>query len=113
MLQIKLGPGRTIKPQEDELQPGRPRLGYHPDLSEEEAWRIGRGTWVLNADRTLDQDEVQVISPDGTILAVARLTGLSKHGKRRMLEGTLLAGNPRVGTKTTTPHTSRNPVAYV
>jgi hypothetical protein len=48
------------------------------------------------------------------VLAVARITGISKcEGGRYALEGELLAGDPRVGQLTPTPHPSRNPVAYV
>lgn len=37
---------------------------------------------------------------------------LSKFGKRRAIEGDLVSGHQRVGEQTSTPHPSRNPVAY-
>jgi hypothetical protein len=46
------------------------------------------------------------------VLAVATITGISKHGDRYALEGELLRGDTRVGKPTTTPHRSRNSVAY-
>jgi hypothetical protein len=109
VLQIQLGPARPAGPG-DGLQ--RATLGWRPGMSEEEAWHAGRGVWKMNADRALAQDEVQIINTHGTVLAVARITGISKHHDRYALEGELLHGDPRVGQPTATPHRSRNSVAY-
>jgi hypothetical protein len=46
------------------------------------------------------------------VLAVATITGISKHDDRYALEGELLRGDARVGRITSTPHRSRNSVAY-
>lgn len=73
---------------------------------------IGRGVWKFNADRALQQDEVQIVDLAGTVLAVAEITGLTKSGDRYALEGRLLSGDARVGKPTSTPHPSRNSVAY-
>ncbi|MFJ8955206.1 hypothetical protein ACIRO1_34450 [Streptomyces sp. NPDC102381] len=110
MLQIQLGAERPADP-DDSL--GRTTLGWHPGMGEEEAWQAGRGIWKFNADRALAQDEVQIINTEGTVLAVAEISGISKHGDRYALEGDLLHGDPRVGRPTPSPHLSRNPVTYI
>lgn len=110
MLQIKIGPELAADP-DDHL--GRTALGWRPGMSEDAAWAAGRGVWKFNADRALSQDEVQIINTVGTVLAVARITGISKCGDRYALEGELLRGDPRVGRPTCSPHLSRNPVTYI
>lgn len=110
MLQIQLGAERPAGTG-DGL--GRAMVGWRPGMSEEEAWQAGRGVWKFNADRALSQDEVQIINTDGTVLVVARITGISKHGDRYALEGDLLLGDARVGRLTASPHRSRNPVTYI
>ncbi|MFF2653527.1 hypothetical protein [Streptomyces sp. NPDC058045] len=82
-------------------------------MSQDEAWLAGRGIWKFNADRALAQDEAQIIALDGTVLAVARITGITKHRDRYALEGHVLRGDPRVGRATPSPHLSRNPVTYI
>ncbi|MBY8844614.1 hypothetical protein [Streptomyces sp. SP2-10] len=72
-------------------------------MTEDEAWQAGRGIWKFNADRALAQDEVQIVNTEGLVLAVATITGISKHGDRYALEGELLRGDARVGKPTTTP----------
>lgn len=111
MLQIQIG-RRKDAIAGDEL--GRSFIGWFPGISEAEAWGASRGTWKFKADRALEEDEAQIVNTQGTVLAVARITGISKcDGGRYALEGELLAGDPRVGQPTPTPHPSRNPVAYV
>ena len=110
MLQIQLGAER---PADTGDGLGRATVGCRPGMSEEEAWQAGRGIWKFNADRALSQEEVQIISTDGTVLAVAKITGISKHGDRYALEGDLLRGDARVGRPTASPHRSRNPVTYL
>ncbi|MEV1092361.1 hypothetical protein [Streptomyces microflavus] len=110
MLQIQLGAERPAV-SGDGL--GRAVVGWRPGMSEDEVWQAGRGIWKFNADRALSQDEVQIINADGMVLAVARITGISKHGDRYALEGDLLRGDLRVGQPTPSPHLSRNPVTYI
>ncbi|MCX4673549.1 hypothetical protein OG453_44135 [Streptomyces sp. NBC_01381] len=110
MLQIQIGAERTADAG-DLL--GRATLGWRPGMSEAEVWEVSRGIWKFNADRALSQDEVQIINTEGTVLAVAKITGISKHGDRYALEGDLLLGDPRVGRPTPSPHLSRNPVTYI
>ncbi|GAB3161993.1 hypothetical protein GCM10027258_80110 [Amycolatopsis stemonae] len=109
MLQIQLGQERPAAA-DDWL--GRSRVGSWPGMSEREAWEAGRGVWVLKTDRALQQNEVQIVDVAGMVLAVARITGITKCGGRYALEGDLLLGDARVGQPTTTPHPSRNSVAY-
>jgi hypothetical protein len=111
VLQIQIGPRKDIAA-DDEL--GRPFIGWFPGMTEAEAWEVSRGVWKFKADRALEEHEAQIVNTEGTVLAVARITGISKcEGGRYALEGELLAGDPRVGQLTPTPHPSRNPVAYV
>jgi hypothetical protein len=109
VLQIQLGPAREAAPG-DGL--GRTRIGCWPGMTEDQAWESGRGIWKFNADRALAQDEAQIVTTAGTVLAVAQITGISKHGDRYALQGRLLRGDARVGRPTATPHRSRNSVAY-
>lgn len=109
MLQIQLGPERPA-PADDWLE--RARIGSWLGISEQDAWQTGRGVWKFDADRALKQDEVQIVDLVGTVLAVARITGITKCGDRYALEGELLLGDARVGQPTATPHPSRNSVAY-
>ncbi|MFH9138864.1 hypothetical protein [Streptomyces sp. NPDC017524] len=110
MLQIQIGPEREADP-DDML--GRPTTGWRPGMNEDEAWEAGRGIWKFNADRALSQDEVQIINTQGIVLAIAKITGISKHGNRYALQGKLLRGDNRVGHPTKSPHLSRNPVTYI
>jgi hypothetical protein len=48
----------------------------------------------------MTEDEVQT---EGLVLAIATITGISKHGDRNALEGELLRGHPRVGKPTASP----------
>jgi hypothetical protein len=111
MLQIQLGPDREAGP-DDVL--GRSRVGYRPGMTEEEAWETGRGVWRLNADRALEEDEVQIVNLDGIVVVVADILGVSKTRVpgRYAIDGKLRVGDPRVGKPSTTPHRSRNSVAY-
>ncbi|AWW43289.1 MULTISPECIES: hypothetical protein [Streptomyces] len=110
MVQIQLGPEQPVDPNEDGL--GRSTVGWHPGMTEDAAWESGRGIWRLNAGRALNHDEAQIVNPAGRVLAVATITGVSKHGERFALEGELLRGDERVGAPTPTPHRSRCSVAY-
>ncbi|MEW1700941.1 MULTISPECIES: hypothetical protein [unclassified Streptomyces] len=110
MLQIRIGPEREAGP-DDGL--GRSTTGWRPGMSEDEAWEAGRGIWKFNADRALSQDEAQIINTEGIVLAIAKITGISKRGNRYALLGELLRGDDRVGHATKSPHLSRNPVTYI
>ena len=111
MLQIQIGPRRDVAAG-DEL--GRSFIGWFPGMTEAEAWKVSRGVWKFKADRALEEPEAQIVNTEGTVLAVARITGITKcGGGRYALEGDLLTGDPRVGQPTPTPHPSRNPIAYV
>jgi hypothetical protein len=112
VLQIQLGQGREVDPADEALE--RSRIGYHVGMSEQEAWAAGRGTWRLNVDRALEEDEAQIVNLDGVVVAVAKILGISKTRApgRYAIDGELILGDPRVGKPTTTPHRSRNSVAY-
>lgn len=107
MLQIKLAHKQNV--QNDPL--GRSWVGAEPNMSEKMAWEAGRGCWVMKASRVIDEDEVRVVGPDGTILAIATMRGLIKHGNRLEIVGDLLEGDPRVGEKVELSK-SQNPISY-
>ena len=80
MIQIRLGPYEPVDPATDPL--GREHIGFCADMTEEHAWQVGRGVWKLAARRVLGEDEVQIVNLEGTVLAVATITGISKYGDR-------------------------------
>ncbi|KAB7835594.1 hypothetical protein FRZ00_27125 [Streptomyces mobaraensis] len=110
MLQIRLGHQRPA-PAGDVL--GRTVIGWRPGMTETDAWETGRGLWRLHPQRALARGEAQIIAPGQMVLAVAEITGITRHRDRYALEGRLLSGDARVGKLTTTPHPSRNPIAYL
>ncbi|CAN7197037.1 hypothetical protein [Arthrobacter sp. LjRoot14] len=107
MLQIKLGHKQDV--QNDPL--GRSWVGAKPNMSERDAWEAGRGCWVMKASRAIEEDEVRIVDPAGTILAVATMRGLIKHGNRLEVVGDLLEGDPRVGGQVELSK-SQNPISY-
>ena len=62
------------KPPTDGL--GRSRVGSHPGMTPKEAWEAGRGAGVFKADQVLEQNEVQIVDLEGTVLAVAKINGI-------------------------------------
>ena len=48
----------------------------------------------MKASRAIDEDEARIVNPAGTILAVAKIRGLIKHGNRLEVVGDLLEGDP-------------------
>lgn len=107
MLQIKLAHQQKVT--NDPL--GRDVVGSVPGMSEEAAWEAGRGCWVMKASRAIDEEEVRIVDPAGTVLAVATMRGLIKHGNRLEIVGDLLKGDPRVGTQVELSK-SQNPISY-
>ena len=91
---------------------GVTEIGYQPGMSQAAAFACGRGTYKLNAENVLLQDQAFVTNLADQILAVATISGVTKYGARRAVEGTLLLDHERVGTQITVPHPSRNPVSY-
>jgi hypothetical protein len=78
----------------------------------QQAWLAGRGVWKLNARRAHRQRELQIVDPDGVVVAVGSIKGVQRCGDRYAIDGDLWAHDPRIGRPTTTPHRSRNPVGY-
>jgi hypothetical protein len=111
MLQIKIAARQSVNPEQDPM--GRTWVGYTPGMSEEDAWEAGRGCWVMKASRAIDEDEVQIVSGEGTILAVATMRGLIKHGNRLEIIGDLQKGHERVGTVAGHVSKSQNPISYL
>lgn len=85
MLQIKIAARQSVDFTKDPM--GHTEVGYAPGMSEEVAWEAGRGCWVMKASRAIDEDEVQIVNSEGTILAVATMRGLIKHGNRLEIIG--------------------------
>ena len=108
-VQIQLGARRDVA--QDDL--GRHQIGWWPGQSEQEAWECGRGVWKASADRVLEHELAEVVAPDGTVLAVGAIRGVTKvSGGRIAIEGVLQVGHPVVGRVSPRVHTSRNPVMY-
>ena len=68
----------------------------------------GRGAWAFKADQVLEQNEVQIVDLEGTVLAVAKINSIVKAGDRYAIEGDPLPNDPRIGKPTTTPRRSHN-----
>lgn len=111
MLQIRLGAQRAVDPTTDPL--GRTHVGYRSGMSVHEAWLAGRGVWKLSPSRALEQEEVQIISPAGVILAVADVLSVHRYDDRFAVDGNLKDSDPRIGAMTDKLVTSQNPVSYI
>ena len=115
LLQLAIGKRENLDPNTDPLK--RSFMGTDTDqISEQEAWEIGRGIWNLDAERALRAGEVQIVSRStGTVLAVAVITGVTNEnmGSKRALIGYAIPGDPRVGLTTKFPQPSRNALYYV
>lgn len=109
MLVIRLSANRRVSVP-DPL--GRAEIKYRPGLSEAECWIRARGYWKLDERRVLSESYAIVVSPDWTILCVAEITGLSKCGDARAIEGNLLLGHDLVGRKCPFTSTSKNSISY-
>ena len=64
-------------------------------MTPKEAWEAGQGAWVFKADQVLEQNEVQIVDLEGTVLAVAKINGIVKAGDRYAIEGDPLP-NPKL-----------------
>ncbi|MFD6941074.1 hypothetical protein ACFWAP_33610 [Streptomyces goshikiensis] len=115
MLQIRVAAQSPTEGANDVLC--RAVRGWAPGMTEDQVWAVNRGVWSLRVDHALAEAEVQIVNLDGTVVAVARVTGVTEfvvEGRTRYaVEGDLLRGDPRVGRSTPWPHPSRNPIAYV
>lgn len=111
MLQIRLGAVRSVDSTLDPLR--RSSVGFREGMSVAEAWEAGRGVWKLNPSRALEQEEVQIIAPNGEVLAIAKIDTVRRHGDRFSIDGELLGSDPRIGTTTSKLVTSQNPVSYI
>ncbi|MFK0074607.1 hypothetical protein [Arthrobacter woluwensis] len=108
MLLIRMGEERPVSV-DDPL--GRSHIGWVEGLTQQECWERSRGVWILNETRVLEQDLCVIVDPDWTVRAVARITGVSKAGEKRAVEGTLLQDHELVGTDVEA-NTSRNSISY-
>ena len=91
---------------------GRTHMGYREGLTQQECWDRSRGLWKLDESRALVQEEAAVVDPEWIVRAVARITGITKHGEFRAVEGEVILNHPLVGTAWPTPTKSRNSVSY-
>jgi hypothetical protein len=89
-IRLRLG---TYEPVEDDPL-NRTYVGYFPRMTESEAWEAGRGVWRMRADKAARQ-RFAVIVGEGRVRAVGEITGVSTHGDRYALEGSVLPeGHP-------------------
>lgn len=93
---------------------GRTECGYYKDISQAEAWLRARAEWPLIPEKVMEQGEALVIGPDGTVLAVATITGTRSHGPRKIeIYGDVLVNDARVGEPSPYPHDFRQRCHYV
>lgn len=109
MIVIRLGAPRKA-PVDDPF--GRLELGFRENLSESDYWSRAQGPWRLDERRALSESYVVVVDGESTILAVAQITGITKHGSLRALSGAVISGHPLVGRKCPFKSSSRNSIAY-
>ena len=89
-VRVKLGDYQTVSG--DPL--GRDYVGCFPRMTEEEAWRAGRGVWKMNRSRAA-AERFALITAKNVVLAVAEIRGVTRHEDRTALEGVVLAaGHP-------------------
>jgi hypothetical protein len=115
-IRLKLGNYEAVH--DDPL--GRTFIGYFPRITEDEAWEAGRGVWKMNREKA-GRQRFALIVGEGTVRAVAEITGYTEHttatGTRGALEGTpLSAGHPvrdaYLGQPDPVANGSQNPVGY-
>lgn len=88
--------------------------GWFPGITPDQAWDAARTEKAFNPGRVLRQ-RVQIISPDGTIVAVADVRSVTATDSPRLvtLDGPLVDGDPSLGSPTATPHPPRRQFIYV
>lgn len=111
-VRIKLGDYQTITG--DHL--GRNYIGCFPRMTEDEAWRAGRGVWKMNRTRAAAERFALIVGM-GKVLAVAEIEGVTQHGDRIALEGhPLTAGHPVydacIGRPDPLANQSQNSITY-
>ena len=92
---------------------GETRAGWVEGMSTEEAWEAGHRDWVLKSERAFACDQVLVLAPDHTIIAVSHMEGLRKvDGGRFAIIGKPEPHHEWLG-RTVQRSYSQNPVAYI
>lgn len=109
MLVLRMGKEAPVTPS-DPL--GRTLMGWRDGLSAQDCWDRTRGVWKLQESRALEQDIAVVVDPDWVVRAVALITGITKHGDKRAMTGTLIPDHELLGTDFPWPNNSRNSVSY-
>lgn len=126
MITLRMGAHRDLPPG-DPI--GRTAMGWEEDLTPGECWARTRGLWLLDERRVLAEDIALVVDPEWIVRAAVRITGITKHGDKRAIEGIVLpapavedpsilkAGTSRtisflVGMRSPVQNASRNSVAY-
>jgi hypothetical protein len=109
MLVLRMGQETAVAPS-DPI--GRQFMGWSAGLTAQECWDRTRGLWKLQEGRALEQDEAVVVDPDWVVRAVAKITGITKHGEKRAIEGVLIPDHELLGTDFPWPNKSRNSVSY-
>lgn len=95
MITLRMGAERALLPG-DPI--GRSVMGWTPGLSPRECWTRTRGLWLLDERRVLAEDTVLVVDPNWIIRAEVQITGITKHGNKRAIEGVVLPGTGGPGS---------------
>ncbi|PBC55440.1 hypothetical protein [Rhodococcus sp. ACPA1] len=78
---------------------GMTEAGFRADLTQHEAFTIGRGPFPGDADSVRSERELFVTAPDDEVLAVATITGVREYDDELVVDGDLVADHERVGTR--------------
>lgn len=108
MMTLRMGWHRDL-PAGDPM--GRTAMGWEPGLSAQECWDRTRGLWLLDERRVLAEDTVLLVDPDWVVRAKARITGITKYGEKRAIEGFLVRSGG-LGQPSPVRNASQNSVAY-
>lgn len=92
------------------------RSGWVEDMTEQEAWKAGKGRWVLKASRAIECRLALILSPACDVIAEAEILGIRKDtpgSDRYEILGELrLSGQENLGA-TANRGKSQNPIAYL
>ena len=92
---------------------GRQRCGWFDGITADDAWHRGRGEWSLDPTRAFNAATVEIVNDDDVVISVATVEAMirTKPGKY-VIEGTVIADDPRIGHTSPHRHPSRNRINY-
>ncbi|CAM3726667.1 hypothetical protein TSOC111612_11400 [Tsukamurella ocularis] len=94
---------------------GETRVGWVPNMTDDEIWAAGSAWWVLKASRAVECETLLILDPECVVIAVADVLGVRKEFKaasRFEILGDRYEDHEYLG-KVVARGKSQNPVAYV